>query len=508
MSNFYGATTLIGGGFGALDVIDGADLADLDGAVVITDGKTYLMHLDATSGAGESPPDIISPDTNPGTKRWTLNKLICAGVGIGTDDPNAPLEVKGSLPGSIGGFTSGHLHVTGDGSTEFSGSAITGHNSFNTNTQLWRLGSTSESGDNDIAFINRQNAKMHFKTNNVNRVTIDANGNVTFSVIAAESSDVDKFLVSSAGVIKFRTGDEVLSDIGMDTSDTVQFAALKLGTANLKSGALLELAKDSANAEMVVSCYTNGQTQGGVLTLRRADGSEASPALIDNADRIGFIRFDGYDGSGWHTAAQIEGRVGGATSDGTDMPGSLHFWTTPDGSATLVERFYITSDGGAFFKKALFCDGGASVVNVLLLSGATTTAQTMTIQNSGVICEFGLSASDGSGMFGSVRASEYQGMIGTSTSDAFHIGTNNIVRITVLSDGKVGIADNNPAEILDVTGNINVTGAYKVDDVQVVGNRIIDARCDDAINSGDVTTDGVIDSLRDAMITHGLLAAA
>jgi hypothetical protein len=74
--------------------------------------------------------------------------------------------------------------------------------------------------------------------------------------------------------------------------------------------------------------------------------------------------------------------------------------------------------------------------------------------------------------------------------------------------GNVGINDPAPAEQLDVTGNANVTGVYKVDDVQVVSNRVIDARCDDAINSGDATTDGVIDALRDAMIAHGLIAAA
>lgn len=49
---------------------------------------------------------------------------------------------------------------------------------------------------------------------------------------------------------------------------------------------------------------------------------------------------------------------------------------------------------------------------------------------------------------------------------------------------------------------------YKLDGTQVVGTRVIDARCDDALNSGDATTDGVIDALRDAMITHGLIAAA
>jgi hypothetical protein len=44
--------------------------------------------------------------------------------------------------------------------------------------------------------------------------------------------------------------------------------------------------------------------------------------------------------------------------------------------------------------------------------------------------------------------------------------------------------------------------------VQVVGPRVVDARADDVANSGDATTDGLIDALRDAMIAHGLIAAA
>jgi len=67
-----------------------------------------------------------------------------------------------------------------------------------------------------------------------------------------------------------------------------------------------------------------------------------------------------------------------------------------------------------------------------------------------------------------------------------------------------------PVKIFDVSdaGVLNIIGSYQVDAVQVVGNRVVDARCDDAIDSGDATTDGVIDALRDAMITHGLIAAA
>jgi len=97
---------------------------------------------------------------------------------------------------------------------------------------------------------------------------------------------------------------------------------------------------------------------------------------------------------------------------------------------------------------------------------------------------------------------------GMATNHNLNIRTNNTNWITILKTGNVGINDPAPAEALDVDGNINATGVYKVDDVQVVSNRVIDARCDDAINSGDATTDGVIDALRDAMIAHGLIAAA
>jgi hypothetical protein len=57
-------------------------------------------------------------------------------------------------------------------------------------------------------------------------------------------------------------------------------------------------------------------------------------------------------------------------------------------------------------------------------------------------------------------------------------------------------------------GDVNLTGVLKIDAVQVLTNRVIDARIDDTINSGDATTDGVIDAIVDCLIAHGLVAAA
>ena len=81
-NNFYPATGLIGGAEGALDNIDGAGLADGDGAVVITDGIAYLYHLNATSGVAEHSPTIIAPDDNAGDKRWELQNVICTGLDV------------------------------------------------------------------------------------------------------------------------------------------------------------------------------------------------------------------------------------------------------------------------------------------------------------------------------------------------------------------------------------------------------------------------------------------
>lgn len=55
-----------------LDYMDGDSLTDKDRAFVIFSGVLYLYELDADSGATESSPSVISPDTNPGDKRWIL----------------------------------------------------------------------------------------------------------------------------------------------------------------------------------------------------------------------------------------------------------------------------------------------------------------------------------------------------------------------------------------------------------------------------------------------------
>lgn len=68
----WGATALTGGSTQALDEIDGASLEDGHYCLTTTSDTFYVHRLDASSGAAESSPGVISPDTNAGSKRWIL----------------------------------------------------------------------------------------------------------------------------------------------------------------------------------------------------------------------------------------------------------------------------------------------------------------------------------------------------------------------------------------------------------------------------------------------------
>jgi len=69
----YKKTGLTGGSIDDLDGIDGDSLVDGDFSYTMTSGGvSYVHELDATSGASESSPDVIAPDSNPGAKRWLL----------------------------------------------------------------------------------------------------------------------------------------------------------------------------------------------------------------------------------------------------------------------------------------------------------------------------------------------------------------------------------------------------------------------------------------------------
>ena len=93
---FMGKTGLIGGEATKLDSIDGATLTDNDAAFVNVSNVQYIYRLDADSGAAESSPNIIAPDTNAGTKRWILQGLNGASLNMPGLSASLPVFTDGS----------------------------------------------------------------------------------------------------------------------------------------------------------------------------------------------------------------------------------------------------------------------------------------------------------------------------------------------------------------------------------------------------------------------------
>lgn len=82
---YWSKTALTGGAAGALDSIDGTALQDGEVAHVWMSNVLYIYLLDADSGAAESSPAIIAPDTNAGDKRWILQSYYSGSGTLYTD---------------------------------------------------------------------------------------------------------------------------------------------------------------------------------------------------------------------------------------------------------------------------------------------------------------------------------------------------------------------------------------------------------------------------------------
>jgi len=92
-SKVFHKDDFIGGTDNCLDSIDGAILQDGDTASVYKSVGNYIVRvdflLDADSATAESSPDVISPDSNAGTKRWIrCSPAVCTG----TAEPTSPFE--------------------------------------------------------------------------------------------------------------------------------------------------------------------------------------------------------------------------------------------------------------------------------------------------------------------------------------------------------------------------------------------------------------------------------
>ena len=86
--------------------------------------------------------------------------------------------------------------------------------------------------------------------------------------------------------------------------------------------------------------HNGNNTNSHAITLAKTRNG----SIIQENDTCGALVWSADDGNGYSPCARILAQVDGTPGDG-DMPGRMMFYTTPDGSASLIERLRITNAG-------------------------------------------------------------------------------------------------------------------------------------------------------------------
>lgn len=195
-------------------------------------------------------------------------------------------------------------------------------------------------------------------------VTNDAitlNGVVTPGVIVEGSSTLPALRVTQTG-----SGAAILVEdsTNPDTTPFTVNASGNVGIGTTAPAQLLDITADSTVISQLSRYSTD--TSAPASLIRKARGTLASPTIVSSGDTAGSVVFQAYDGAAFQSVAQIDAAVDGTPGAG-DMPGRWVLSTTPDGSATLVERVRVDNAG-----------------NVIIGAGeasATTTGNTLRAPN-------------------------------------------------------------------------------------------------------------------------------
>lgn len=123
---------------------------------------------------------------------------------------------------------------------------------------------------------------------------------------------------------------------------------LLVGTStSVSTNSSLQIRNDS-DGECLEVFRSSADANNPSISLTKTRGTAASPAEVSSGDILGALRFRGYDGASYQTAALVAGEADGSWTDGgdtTDNPGRLVFSTTADGASSPTPNMKLDSDG-------------------------------------------------------------------------------------------------------------------------------------------------------------------
>lgn len=308
-------------------------------------------------------------------------------VGIGDSDPGYQLEVNGdiNMSGSEDVYRIGTVHALSIPNTEnlYAGegagaandatgtdNTFLGYNAGNANTSAdygvfigSGAGEANTTGSNNVfigyqaGYTNTTGASNVFigyqagyNETGSNRLYID-NSNTTTPLIFGNFS-TDEITINGSLTVNENAASEdfrVESDnethmLYVDGSEDQVVVGSNTAVTVGGVNAQFQVTGDASNNGFSFVRHSNDATSPKIY-LSKSRGTSASPTIVNDGDVVGELSFYAFDGTDYATpGAKIEAKIDG-TPGADDLPGSLHFYTTADGSNTLTERMTIKNDG-------------------------------------------------------------------------------------------------------------------------------------------------------------------
>jgi hypothetical protein len=326
---------------------------------------------------------------------------------------------------------------------------------------------------------------------------LDLAGDLLVNTIANATTDTDRFLVSDSGVIKYRTGAELLSDIGgASASGYVPYTG---ATANLDLGTNTLIAakgtfSSSGSGDTVGITHSSGSgialniTKGGNgegLYINKTSGTGNAATIIGTLNATTLVKSGGTSseflkadgsvdstsyGTGSVTSVGLSSATSGVTIGSTPITtsGTITLaiatasgsqqgllsstdWTTFNNkqsaltnpvTGTGTTNYLPKFTGASTIGNSLVQDSGSAITitgsNYLFnLSGGGTSRIAASINNTSGNLEFGLEGSAGNQLFTGMAA--YQAGIGTSNNTSLNFATNTVVRMQLNTSGNLGL---------------------------------------------------------------------